>query len=131
MNHCLNFFDEYIEQYHKMIKKVGEGTTSNTYKIMDIRTKEIMCKKIIKVEEGKTTFRDMQNAIKEFEVLCHLHHPCISRAIVVNTHEVVGQDEETCNEIPTIAFFFEFIDFKLSNCIAQQILNIRKGYNCY
>ncbi|KAK8836584.1 hypothetical protein M9Y10_037518 [Tritrichomonas musculus] len=82
-----------------------------------------MCKKVIKVEEGKTTFKDLQNAMKEFEVLFNINHPCICHAIGVNTCEVLERDEETGNEITTIALFLEFIENSLTECLTKQRLN--------
>lgn len=45
-----------------------------------------LCKKVLKVEGF--TFEDMQNAVKEFQILHSIHHPCTSHAIAINTSEI-------------------------------------------
>ena len=59
----------------EVIEKIGEGASSIAYKIIDKRYNKIMCKKVLKVEEGKTTFKKLQNSVKEFEALSSLHNP--------------------------------------------------------
>lgn len=48
-------------------------------------------KKVIKVEG--TTFNDYRNALKEFQILCYLNHPCICTAIGLNTSDVVKKKD--------------------------------------
>ena len=113
------FIDENDEKHHKVLSKIGEGATSITYKVFDARNKKIMCKKIIKVlSKAESSFKVMQNSIKEFEVLWMLDHPCICRAIGINTSETVN-DPNIKQEMTTIAIFLEFEEYSITD-----ILNI-------
>ena len=69
------FIGEEDEEFQEVIEKIGEGASSIAYKIIDKRYNKIMCKKVLKVEEGKTTFKKLQNSVKEFEALSSLHNP--------------------------------------------------------
>ncbi|KAK8839891.1 hypothetical protein M9Y10_031604 [Tritrichomonas musculus] len=60
------FISEEDEEFQEVIEKIGEGASSIAYKIIDTRDNKIMCKKVLKVEEGKTAFIKLQNSIKEF-----------------------------------------------------------------
>lgn len=118
------FYGYDTEQYHKTIEKVGEGYTTVAYKIIDTRTEQIMCKKILKINKDKTTIKNLQNAMKEFEVLHALNHPSICRAIGINTAEQVDSDEDS--DVTTVALFLEFIDYKLTDCLKFNIKNTLK-----
>lgn len=72
------FIDEEEESHQRVVCQIGEGATSIAYKAIDERTNEEMCKKVLKVEEDKTTF-------KEFEVLQQLPHPSICKCIKMTT----------------------------------------------
>lgn len=64
--------------------KSGEFGKSITYKIFDIKTKRIMHKKVLKIEEDrKNNYKDHQNVMKEFEVLYHFNHLCICFSIKI------------------------------------------------
>ena len=53
-----------------------------------------MCKKIIKKDKD-TTFKSLQNAYKEFEILQFINHPCICKSIGINTQEQYGDENIT------------------------------------
>ena len=45
-----NFFiDDEEEKHHKVVSKIGEGATSITYKVIDTKTDQVICKKILKI----------------------------------------------------------------------------------
>lgn len=111
------FIDTEKAKKYKVIGKIGEGMTSIVYKIIEKRTLKPFCKKVLKIEGSE--FKDVQNAIKEFEILHNLKHPCICSAIGINTIEKV--DDES--EVTTIAIYIEFVEFKLKDCLSQGILN--------
>ena len=83
------FIGEEDEEFQEVIEKIGEGASSIAYKIIDKRYNKIMCKKVLKVEEGKTTFKKLQNSVKEFEALSSLNNPCICEAYGFNLQEKV------------------------------------------
>ncbi|KAK8836501.1 hypothetical protein M9Y10_037761 [Tritrichomonas musculus] len=117
-----NFFFGIDDEAHfETIKKLGEGMTSVVYKIIDNRTKVPLCKKVLKVEGA--TFKDLQNAVKEFHLLHCLRHPCICYAIAINTSEIYTEETETSDEVTTVALLLEFVDFNLKECLANNILN--------
>ena len=111
------FFGPEEEANFEVVAKIGEGMTSVVYKLVDKRTMVPLCKKVLKVEGA--SFKDLQNAMKEFEVLHRLHHPCICSAIAINTSEVLSEEEE----VTTVALFIEFIDFTLKDCLSKNMLN--------
>ena len=111
------FFGPEEEANFEVVAKIGEGMTSVVYKLVDKRTMVPLCKKVLKVESA--SFKDLQNAMKEFEVLHRLHHPCICSAIAINTSEVLSEEEE----VTTVALFIEFIDFTLKDCLSKNMLN--------
>lgn len=51
---------------YEMCEKIGEGDTSIVYKVIEKSTFKPFCKKVLKCEDA--TFKDLKNAIKEFEV---------------------------------------------------------------
>lgn len=106
--------EEESEKY-KTMGLIYEGKNSILYKIIEKETLKPFCKKIL---IGETLeFKDAQNAVKEFEILHLLDHPCICHAFYINTHEEL-EDEKT-----TIAVIFEFIDFKLSDYLASKLVS--------
>lgn len=117
--------DESDEESHKVVLKIGEGATSVTYKVIDTKTSIFMCKKILK--ESSSSFNDLKNAIKEFEVLYSLNHPCICRAIGMNTSEKLRDsniDED--QDITTVAIFLEYLTYSLKDQLKKQIDNTLK-----
>lgn len=113
-----NFFiDTEKAKKYKVIGKIGEGMTSIVYKIIEKRTLKPFCKKVLRIEGSE--FKDFQNAIKEFEILHNLKHPCICSAIGISTVEKVDDK----SEVTTVAIYIEFVEFKLKDCLSQGILN--------
>lgn len=98
------------EKYHKIIDNIGESFTSIIYKIIDTKTQKVMRKNVLKCDSEQVTFKDLQNAIKEFEFL----HPCICYAIGINPSERNPDSDD--KESPTVALFLEFADCKLADC---------------
>lgn len=109
-----------IEETHKILGKIGEGATSITYKVIDINTQKIMCKKILKITNN-STFQDQFNATKEFEVLYTINHPCICHAFGYNPTEPVQDSTEA--GMTTIAIFLEYLEYSLKECLEKNILN--------
>lgn len=114
------FIGEDDEKFHIIVDRIGEGSTAVTFKIFDFRTNRTMCKKVIKFDHKKT-FKDLQNAIKEYEFLYSIHHPCICIAYGINTCEVIKN--EMNKEMTTVAIFLEHLEYSLSECLEKNILN--------
>ena len=92
------FIDEEEESHQRVICQIGEGATSVTYKVIDERRDEELCKKVLKAEEGRTTFNDVRNIYKEFEVLAGMNHPSICKCIGLNPQEKLNDDDKDANE---------------------------------
>ena len=97
------FIGEYQEAFHQILGKIGEGATSCTYIVFDKRINKMICKKVIKIKDGKE-FKTAQNAVKEFEVMLSLDHPCICKAIGYNTSEKVEEG------VTAVAIFMEYLE---------------------
>lgn len=82
-----------------------------------------MCKKVLKYREDQTTIKDVQNAVKEFEVLYRISHPCICKSIGIKIQENVGLDKEEGEEITTVAIFLEYVDYKLTDFLKSKMFN--------
>ena len=108
--------------YQIVLGEIGKGSTSISYKIFDTKRNQVMCKKVIYLDKNEFSFKEMQNAMKEFEILHVMNHPCICQAIGINTSEVI-KNEESEEEITTIALFLEFIDYKLRDLMTKNYLN--------
>lgn len=122
------FFGPEDEVNFETVEKIGEGRTSIVYKIIDKRTNVPLCKKVLKTEGS--SYQDLQNAIKEFQVLHMLHHPSICYAIALNTAEIVqdenqnkDDDDDSDDKITTVSILLEFIDYKLKDCIEKNLIN--------
>ena len=72
------------EKFHKVVCKIGEGATSEVFKVIDKKTGQSICKKVIKECAEKDIFKMVQNSIKEIEVLHQISHPCICKALFCN-----------------------------------------------
>lgn len=125
-----NFYidEEEEEKYHDVIEKVGEGAAATTYKVVDTRTGSFICKKILKeTNDDHNAFKNVQNIIKEFEILHLLEHPSICKAIGINISEIIKdgniKKSKKDNEKTTIAIFLEFIENKLSDILKSDIIN--------
>lgn len=57
-----------------------------------------MCEKVLKCDSEQVIFKDLQNAIKEFEFLHSIRHP--------SERNPDSDDEEST----TVALFLEFVD---------------------
>lgn len=111
-----NFFiDDEIESHQEILEELKESENYIFYKIVDKRNYSIMLKKVLKPEE-KIQFKDLQNTIKEFEVLHQINHPCICKTFGMNIQEGFG-------DLKTIAIFLEFLDFDLKMCLDKNILS--------
>lgn len=143
------FFDKEDESHHRVVSQIGEGATSFVYKVIDERTEEEMCKKVLKTDENTTTFKDFKNIYKEFEVLYRISHPCICKCIGMNPQEKVempeneaeidddygidyieikknkkpNSSEEELAKKTTIAIFLKFHPMNLRQCLENDILN--------
>ena len=118
-----NFFiDESTEdEFIRVIGKIGEGATSIAYKCIDTRTKQPLCKKVLKYNSEQINMKDAQNAMKEFQVLHDIDHPCICKSFYINTEEpidIINKDEE--DTITTISLFLEFVEYGLSDILKKQ-----------
>ena len=112
------------EKFHKVVRKIGEGATCDVYKVIDMRTGRVMCKKIIKANHEEEMFNVMKNALKEIEVLLSINHPCICKAIGYNMQEEIpGQTEEEEDNKTTIALFFELLPYKIKDVIDKNMMN--------
>lgn len=100
------FIGEDNQKYYKKIDDIGEGRRSIAYKIIDTRTNEILCKKVVKIQDDSTSFKNIKNAIKEFEVLHSIKHPCICSAFAINP-------AEPFSNVTTVSLYLEFIPRKL------------------
>ena len=121
----LNPYDNFFvgdeeEKYHKQICKIGEGTKTVAYKIQDIRTKQIMCKKILKYNVN-LDINDVRNFLKESEILHEINHPCICNVFSVNTAEdIKANDDKT---VTTIAMFLEYLEYNLKDFLMNKKLD--------
>ena len=79
--------NEEENKWHDNQGQIGDGSTSIAYKVVDIRTNTPMCKKVLKYNKGQIKIKDAKNALKEFELLHNLSHPCICKAIGINISE--------------------------------------------
>lgn len=75
-----------------------------------------MCKKVLKIDPN-TTFKNAQDAMKEYEILYSIRHPCICRAIAINT------TEPTDEGMTTIALFLEFLNYGLKDCLDKKMID--------
>ncbi|KAK8843106.1 hypothetical protein M9Y10_025297 [Tritrichomonas musculus] len=136
------FIGEEDEEHHQVLKKIGEGATSIAYKIIDDRTSEVMCKKVVKIVEDEEAFNKLRNSMREFGALTSISHPSICRAIGMNTSEKVEENtsnkdsdydyneededergERNKKEKTTIALFLEYLPFKLKDVLKSDIMN--------
>ena len=141
------FIGEEDEEHHEVLKKIGEGATSVAYKIIDRRTSEVMCKKVVKNVEDEEAFNKLRNSLREFGALTSISHPSICGAIGMNTSEKVEEstsnkdsdydyddvdeddddDEKAKNsrekEKTTVALFLEYLPFKLKDVLKSDIMN--------
>lgn len=108
------------EKFYKTVKKIGEGITSIVYKIIDTRNDQVLCKKVLKIVDETSSFNNAKNALKEFEVLHAIRHPCICKAIGINTSEPIQNEAE---ELTTISLYLEFLNRSLKDSIDKNVLD--------
>ena len=112
--------------------------------MIDKRRDEELCKKVLKAEE-ETTFNDVRNIYKEYEVLASMNHPSICKCIGINLQEKLIDSEEDSEEKDddehviktklasestrndklktTIAIFLKFHPMNLREYLERDILN--------
>ncbi|KAK8866628.1 hypothetical protein M9Y10_009594 [Tritrichomonas musculus] len=54
----------YEEENQKVVKKIGEGATSIAFKVIEKRSSQVMCKKVIKTVDDKNAFKKLQNSME-------------------------------------------------------------------
>ena len=116
--------NEEENKWHDNQGQIGDGSTSIAYKVVDIRTNTPMCKKVLKYNKGQIKIKDAKNALKEFELLHNLSHPCICKAIGINISEkaeIINDDGEK------IVLFLEFLEYKLDEVLEMKIRNTLKA----
>ena len=113
------------EEFQEVVKKIGEGATSEVFKVLDTRTGEVMCKKVIKEPDDEETFKRLQHTLKEIEVSSQIHHPCICESLGYNIQEPISTKNEKNEEEmkTTIALFFELLPFSLKEVKLKGLLS--------
>lgn len=124
------------EKSFTVISKAYEDDISITYKVLDNRFKNIVFKKIIKENENLRSETYLSNAVRRFKILHAINHPCIIRAIAINTNERITNEEMNKNEPRhskkdhrsrkiqvTTAFYFEYLEFSLKEVIHEHFLS--------
>ncbi|KAK8888726.1 hypothetical protein M9Y10_033460 [Tritrichomonas musculus] len=124
-----NFFigEEEEKNFHTNIGQIGDGETFIVYKVVDRRRNVPMCKKVVKYRNGQTTIKDAQNALKEFNVLHSIQHPCICRSLFLNlseTIDIVANGKK--QQVTSIAIFLEFEEYRLIDVLNSNINNTLK-----
>ena len=102
-------------------------TTSVTYKVVDKRANQPLCKKVLKYNKGQATIKDAQNALKEFQVLYGIDYPCICKSVAVNmseTIEVIVKGEK--QKVTTVSLFLEYLEYSLDEVLKSKINNTLK-----
>lgn len=117
--------DNNDEKHHKNVGKIGEGSTCDVYKVIDERTGDIMCKKVIKANRGENHFKLCQNTLKEIEILLEIKHPCICKAIGYNLQEEIPSvyDDDEIEDKTTIAIFFELLPYSIKKMVDSGLMN--------
>lgn len=64
----------------RVVCQIGEGATSIAYKAIDERTNEEMCKKVLKVEEGKT----YKTSTKNLKFFSNCRIQASAKIVIVN-----------------------------------------------
>ena len=134
------------EEFQEVVSKIGEGATSEVFKVIDKRTGEVMCKKVIKECDESVAFKTLQNSVKEIETVQSIHHPCICESFGYNMQEELPRNKEDGHkddseededddydkekvQKTTIALFFEFLPFTvkemIEKCLMSNTLKVR------
>lgn len=130
------------EENQEVVSKIGEGATSEVFKVLDKNSGQVMCKKVIKEVSDNSAFKTLQNSVKEIEVLLGIHHPCICEALGYNMQEKLPststkkdshndddddeeeeeKEEKVTSDKTTIALFFEYLPFSIKNVIENNMM---------
>ncbi|KAK8853734.1 hypothetical protein M9Y10_016277 [Tritrichomonas musculus] len=117
-----SFFGPDEEEFQEIERTIGEGDTSDFFKVSDNRTGEVMCKKVIKEVKDDNAFKTLQNALKEIDFSGSVHHPCICELLGYNTQERLpvseGEGEKT-----TVALFFELLPYSVKEVASKNLLS--------
>lgn len=84
--------------------KIGEGSTSITYKVIDERTKVPFCKKVLKLRKGQTTIKDAQNALKEFHAFAKRTTSILCKRYRMNTIQVMKKKKKKSRQLRCLRF---------------------------
>ena len=123
----INFIDDSDEENFTNLGTIGEGATAVTYKIIDQRNKNQLCKKVIKYKKEQSSIKDAQNVLKEFQILYNLSHPCICKAYGINMQEKLEVfDKGRKTEMTTIALYLEYLEYSLKEVLNMKINNTMK-----
>lgn len=115
------FIDEEDEKYHVFVEIIKENQFYILKKVIDIRNKQVMCKKILIPEDND--FKHLKNVMKKFEFFPFIDHPCICKIYGVNTNEILNNESQNDEAvITTVALFLEYLDFDLKDCLAKGML---------
>ena len=88
--------------------------------LIDKKTQKPICKKILKYNNGQTTMKDAQNALKEFQILYQMDHPGVCKALFINTSETIEiANNNQTEKATTISLFLEFLDFNLKDFLSS------------
>ena len=83
-----------------------------------MRNRLPLCKKVLKYNKGAATIKDVQNALKEFEVMQGIDHPCICETVYPNkTEEPEVTTKGRKETVTMIALFIEFAEFGLGEVL--------------
>ena len=117
------FINDKEEKFYKIIEPIEETATSITYKVVDERTNQIICRKELKLNE-QIQFRDRKNFLKEIDILCGINHPCICKYIGANLEEKVDD-----SGITTHSLFYEYLELCLDD-VYDKLDNTMKTKIC-
>lgn len=110
------------EEFHEIVSKIGEGATSEVFKVVDKRTGEVICKKIVKECNDESAFTILQNSMKEIDFSLSVKHPCICEAFGYNLQEPLQKIGDETGKT-TIALFFELLQYSVKDVIAKGLMN--------
>ena len=128
-----HFYGGDDEEFQEVVSKVGEGGTSEVFKVFDKRRGEVICKKVIKECRDESAFDTLEKSLREIEASHILQHPCICESLGFNTREELpGRDFEDENEEEkdqekapktTVALFFEFLPFSVKEVSEKGLMS--------
>ena len=120
----------------KVLDTIKETEKSLIYIVVDTKTKLLMCKKVLKVNNAD--FECFQKAFKECEILCSINHPSVCRALAADPSEPVKN--ESGENVTTLALYTEFLRYELKKCLSENKLDntakarivceIAHGFHC-